>query len=142
MRCIVDLSSPKSVANLRHDQCVLPSGGLCCTRLMTRACTAGVAGEACFLYVGLAIHRDDAAGNGTFTRTLAQYRRSISRYDGPSARARIKRARNTSPAGKLRDCALRSSSSRSSEVTYSNSRLCATSKWGIKTEAGFIEAFY
>src|SRR5438445_4249765 len=43
MRCTVDLLTPNSPANLRHDQCVLPSLGCCCTRRTTRACTAGVA---------------------------------------------------------------------------------------------------
>ena len=43
MRCTVDLLTPNSRANLRHDQCVLPSRGFCCTRRATRACTAGVA---------------------------------------------------------------------------------------------------
>src|SRR5690242_12459607 len=50
----------------------------------------------------------------------------IAAYVHPSARARISRARNTSPAGKLRDCPHRLSSSRCSVVIESNSRYRAT----------------
>ena len=39
----MDLLRPKEAASFRHDQCVLPSPGFCCTRRITRACTVGVA---------------------------------------------------------------------------------------------------
>jgi len=36
MRCTVDLLTPNSRANLRHDQCVLPSCGFCAAFLWGR----------------------------------------------------------------------------------------------------------
>jgi hypothetical protein len=48
---------------------------------------------------------------------------AISRYVLPSAKARMSRARNTSPAGRVRDCAQRCKSSRCSDISLSKLRL-------------------
>src|SRR6478609_2403216 len=130
MRCTLDRLMPVSAASLRTDHCVLPSCGFCWTFRQILACTAGVAvrgllplccgsnpsipdsSKRCFQreIVGAVVCRLDL----------------IASYVIPSPNARISRARKTSPAGKVRECAQPVNSFRCSSVSETNSRYPAT----------------
>src|ERR1700758_5557936 len=58
---------------------------------------------------------------------------AISRYVLPSAKAKISRARNTSPAGRVRDCAQRCKSSLCSGLSFSKHRLSDIPYWTVET---------
>src|SRR3954451_8500895 len=130
MRWTLDLLTPISAANLRTDQWVLPSFGCCCTFRYILACTAGVAVRGLLPLCCASKPAIPNSSNRCFHRAIvgAVVCRAflIAAYVMPSASARINRARNTSPAGKLLDCAQRFSSSCCSEVIENNSRYRAT----------------
>lgn len=104
----LDLLRPVAAANLRTDHCVLPSCGFSCTFRHTFACTFGVAVRGLLpLCLGSSTSIPDLS-NRRFRREIVRAvvcnSRLIALYVMPSANARIKRTRNTSPAGKVRDC--------------------------------------
>ena len=123
IRCTVDLLSPSASAILRQVQCVLPSGGLCIVLRSTRAWTEGVALRGSLpLYLG-SKPVTPSCSKRRFQRAIVgrEVRNSASIWLQllPSANASIRRARKTSPAGNVRDCAQRVSSSRCSSVSLS-----------------------
>ena len=130
MRCTLDLLTPISAANLGTDPCVLPSCGFCCTFRHTLACTAGVAVRGLLPLCCASSPSIPDSSNRCFHRAIVRAvvcrSRLIVLYVMPSASARIRRARNTAPAGKVRDCDRPATSSRRSAVSESNSRHRAT----------------
>jgi hypothetical protein len=130
MRCTLDLLTPISAASLRTDQCVLPSCGFCCTFRHTLACTDGVANRGLLPLCFASSPSIPDSSNRCFQREIVRAvlcnSRCTASYVFPSASARIKRARNTSPAGNVRDCDHRINSSLCSAVRKNNSRYPAT----------------
>lgn len=118
---------------------MLPSVGGCKVLRATRACTAGVATRGL-----LPLWRASSPAMRSFSKRFFQRQivgpvvfscDAIRSHVKPSARLRMIRARNTSPAGSVRDCAHRVSFVLSSAVTSSHFRYCPTSL--RRTEAFF-----
>ena len=107
IRCTVDLLNPSATAILRQLQCVLPSTGCCVVLRNTRACTEAVARRGSLpLCLGSRPARPSRSKR-RFHRAIVgrEVCNSISIWFQllPSANAKIKRARKTSPAGRVRD---------------------------------------
>ena len=110
---------------------MLPSVGGRNVLRATRACTAAVATRGL-----LPLWRASSPAMRSFSKRFFQRQivgpvvfscDAIRSQVNPSASPRMIRARNTSPAGSVRDCAHRVSSVLSSAVTSSNFRYCPTS---------------
>jgi hypothetical protein len=112
---------PSSAASLRQDQCVDPSFGLRLVASNTLACSAGVITEGFCPGCRISIKPSTrCCRNRSFQRAMVgavvASRSWMVRYGKPSASRRIRRARNASPAGSVRDCVICSNSIRSSVV--------------------------
>src|SRR3954451_1293287 len=130
MRCTLDRLMPVSAASLRTDHCVLPSCGFCWTFRQILACTAGVAVRGLLpLCCGSNPSIPDSSKR-CFQREIVGAvvckLDLIVSYVIPSANARIRRARKTSPAGNVRECGQPVNSFRCSSVSETNSRYPAT----------------
>ena len=127
--CTVDLLRPNSPASLRHYRAALCRSLLDAsnhTRLHSRRCSARLATVMLSLQPGQTRNLEASLPQRHSWGACAQPTLGVATAQTVGQR-RIKRARKTSPAGNVLDCAQRPNSSRCSTVTCSNVRLSATS---------------
>ena len=105
----MDLLSPSTLASLGHDQCVEPSLGFCCVLRAILACTFASATRGWLPLWRASSPATPASSNLCFQREIVAAvvcsEVLIWLQLSPSAKAKINRARKTSPAGKVRDVA-------------------------------------